>query len=123
MTKTAAQLEADVASLKAVERVDPFGEIVRGPDGRFAHDANGDLIFAAVTTHPTAFIERDGGKLTGSLIVSAEDGKRFANYYGEFEGEFAPFDPWIAPEIEAWAKANGYEVDWRDPGSVILYPR
>jgi hypothetical protein len=122
MTINLAKLETDLASLKTVARVDPYGDLARGEDGRYAHDEGGDLIFLPVTTRPTAFLETDGGKPTGALIVSAEDGKRFANYYGEWEGEAPPFDPWVSPEIEAWAKAHGYEVDWRDPGSLILWP-
>jgi hypothetical protein len=62
--------------------------------------------------NPTVFI-RDG-----VLHVSAEDGKPWADYYGEYRGGYA----WINPTLEAWAKANGMYWEWQNPGCIALYP-
>lgn len=108
-----------VASLKQITVVDEFYKLKRDADGREVLDADGVATWETRDLHPTAFESRDDSR---EIIVSAEDGRGFAHYLGQFQGEFAPFDPWVHPLIEAWAKAHGYEVSWRDPGSVSLWP-
>jgi hypothetical protein len=54
--------------------------------------------------HPAVFV-RDSG-----LFVSAEDGRGFADYYGEFRGNYA----WIHPELERIAKAHGGYWEWEN---------
>lgn len=100
-----------IESLKKVTVVDPYYKCVR--------DAAGTEAWESRDLRPTVFASRDDAR---EIIVSAEDGLGFAHYQGQFEGEFAPFDPWVHPLIEAWASSNGYEVSWRDPGSVSLWP-
>ncbi len=63
-----------------------------------------------VTIHPTV-IERDD-----RVLVSAEDGKGLADYYGEFRGGY----PYIHPTLEAWAKKRGMYWDWENPGCILL---
>ena len=64
--------------------------------------------FENVYGSPTV-IERDG-----LVIVSAEDGKGFADYYGEFTGG----DMWINPELEAIAKKHGGYWEWESAGAI-----
>ena len=59
---------------------------------------------------PTVF-ERDG-----MLHVSAEDGHRFVDYYGEFRGGY----PYIDPRLEEVAKTHGCYWEWCNPGSICL---
>ncbi len=53
---------------------------------------------------------------SGRLMVSAEDGRGFADYYGEFRGGY----PWIAPELEQWAKTNGGYFEWQNAGTICF---
>lgn len=59
---------------------------------------------------PTVFTREN------SIFVSAEDGKGFADYYGEFRGGY----PWIHPNLERAAKnLKGY-WEWQNPGCICL---
>ena len=58
---------------------------------------------------PTVF-ERDG-----KLIVSAEDGGYFADYYGEYRGGYS----WIDPRLEEAAKKLGMYWEWENPGCIV----
>lgn len=111
--------EEAVESLKQITVVDPCYKVKRDAEGREVVDEAGDAVWETRDLHPTALVNRDDDR---SIIVSAEDGLGFAHYQGQFEGEFAPFDPWVHPLIETWAQQHGYGLDWRDPGSVILWP-
>ena len=108
-----------VESLKQITAVDEFYKVKRDDAGQAVVDAAGEDIWESRDLHPTAFASKDNDY---AIIVSAEDGRGFAHYEGQYEGIIGPFDPWIHPDIEAWAKRHGYGVDWRDPGSVILWP-
>lgn len=55
-------------------------------------------------------------EVDGELRMSAEDGKYFADYYGEFNGG----GMYIHPEIEKVAEENGYYADWEDAGTVVF---
>lgn len=50
------------------------------------------------------------------VLVSAEDGKGLADYYGEFRGGY----PYIHPTLEAWAKKRGMYWEWENPGCIML---
>lgn len=69
---------------------------------------------------PTVFL-REGDKKS-TVLVSAEDGKSFADFYGEFRGGY----PWIHPSLEKWANDMGQEMgrkfywDWENAGCLIL---
>ncbi len=52
----------------------------------------------------------------GTLILSAEDGHGFADFYGEFSGGY----PTIDPRIQQVAADEGCFWEWRDPGSLVL---
>ena len=63
-----------------------------------------------VEIHPTV-IERDG-----KVLVSAEDGKGLADFYGEFRGGY----PYIDPALESFAHNRGLYWEWENPGAIIL---
>ena len=50
------------------------------------------------------------------ILVSAEDGNYFADYYGEFSGGY----PWVDPKLEDWAETNGYYWEWENAGAICL---
>ena len=58
----------------------------------------------------TAF-ERDG-----LLFVSAEDGKGFADYYGEFTGGYS----YIDERLEKFAEKQDCWWEWHDAGTIVL---
>ncbi len=60
---------------------------------------------------PTTFVDE-----RGALCVSTEDGKDFADYYGEFRGGY----PYIKPALVEWAKKLGMYWEWQHPGSIVL---
>jgi len=64
-----------------------------------------------IKVHPTV-IERDN-----RVLVSAEDGHYFADYYGEYRGGY----PWIHEDLEAFAKEHKCFWEWENPGCVGLY--
>lgn len=107
--------EDALASLKAVSYIDEFHDMERDIEGRALEDEDGDAIWIAKEIFPQVFLHPDNN--TG-LVVSAEDGESFGDYYGECRGEV----PWVHPVIEAWADKHGYIVEWRDPGSLVLHP-
>ena len=78
------------------------------PSGSRLSDDLESLIY---DVRPTAYVNEDG-----QLEVSAEDGKDFADYYGEFRGGY----PWIAPILEAWAHHFGLHWEWQHPGAIVL---
>ncbi len=53
----------------------------------------------------------------GVLCVTSDTGQGFIDYYGEFRDNC----PYIAPEIEKFAKDNGMFWEWHNPGSIGLY--
>jgi hypothetical protein len=63
-----------------------------------------------VQVSPTV-IERDG-----KILVSAEDGLLWADYYGEFSGGY----PIIDKALEDFAKARGMFWEWENPGAIYL---
>lgn len=111
--------DAALASLKAVSFHDPFFDFQRDAEGRIMEDEDQEPLWVAKDIFPQVFAHPDHDK---GLVLSAEDEKKFANYYGEYDGEVGDDDPWVHPLIEAWATEHGYIVEWRDPGSVTLFP-
>jgi hypothetical protein len=65
-----------------------------------------------IEVSPTVF-ERDG-----KVIVSAEDGLPFADYYGEGR---PGNDPWINPALVKVAKKYGFYWEWENPGAIAVY--
>ena len=60
--------------------------------------------------NPTV-IEKDN-----HVLVSAEDGKCLADYYGEFLGGY----PWVHPDLVDFAEKNGMFWEWQNPGCISL---
>lgn len=67
--------------------------------------------FTWTEVSPTLF-EHDG-----VVHVSAEDGRGFADYYGEYRGGY----PWIHPKLVEYAEKNNMHWEWDNPGSIALY--
>jgi hypothetical protein len=66
-----------------------------------------------INVAPTVHVRDD------RLIVSAEDGKGFADYYPEsLDGGYR--DPFINPVLEKWAKENGGHFEWENPGCIMF---
>lgn len=65
-----------------------------------------------ITRAPTVIV-RDN-----AILISAEDGCHFADYYGEFRNPHG--DPWIHEKLEAWAKEKGFYWEWENPGAIRL---
>jgi hypothetical protein len=63
-----------------------------------------------IDVSPTV-IERDG-----KVLVSAEDGLNWADYYGEFSGGM----PFIDKRLEEFATAHGMYWEWESPGAIYL---
>lgn len=61
---------------------------------------------------PTLYLDRDE---PGQVVLSAEDGHAFANYYD------AGY-PYIDPRVEAAAADLGLFWEWENPGALIAYP-
>lgn len=67
----------------------------------------------------------------GSIVcVSAEHGDNAADYYGEgllllSEEIGKPLpgagDPWINPQLEAWAEKNGLYWEWVNAGGIAAH--
>jgi len=53
----------------------------------------------------------------GDILVSAEDGKCLADYYGEFLGGY----PWVHPALEAFAEKHNMFWEWKNPGCISLH--
>lgn len=66
--------------------------------------------FDEIQVAPTIF-ERDG-----MLIISAEDGGLFADYYGEYRGG----DQWINPSLEKAVRDAGCHLEWENPGCLYI---
>lgn len=60
--------------------------------------------------HPTAFIRKG----ENTVMVSAEDGCFFADYYDHG-------GMWIHPLLEKFAAENGCFWEWESPGAIGLY--
>lgn len=68
--------------------------------------------YVEIMISPTV-IERDG-----KVIVSAEDGLEWANYYGEMdEGPY----PWIHKTLEDFAEDYDMHWEWENPGCISLW--
>jgi len=52
----------------------------------------------------------------GNILLSAEDGPAIADYWGECNNGI----PYIAPELEAWAKENNGYWEWENAGSIVF---
>lgn len=59
----------------------------------------------------TLILDRDH---KGQIIVSAEDGLGFADYYGDGY-------PYIDQRLEEIAEYYGYFWEWETPGAIIAY--
>lgn len=104
--------EALAEKVKTIALVDEYADIARGEDGKYLHDAEGDLVWIPKTRHPQVFISD-----TGAVCISAEDGCYFADYYGEGHGDY----PWVHEAVEAFAKEHDLMVEWQNPGAIGLY--
>lgn len=89
---TAAQLMETLPAIKSFDLKD--GEIID------------------VFIRPHAFIQDDG-----TLMICAENGDGLVDYYGEFRDGF----PYIHPDLETWAEANGGIWQWESPGAIGFY--
>lgn len=107
-------IEELIASVCAITVLDPYHKPLRDENGVWVDDEFGEPAWVSQELHPRAF----KGERPNQIIVSVEDGGHFGDYYGEYRGG----DPWIHEAIEEWCQRHGYEADWRDPGSLILYP-
>ena len=52
----------------------------------------------------------------GQIFVSAEDGRGFADYYGEFRGGY----PYIHESLTEFAETRGMYWEWQNPGCIVL---
>lgn len=59
---------------------------------------------------PTTFIK------DGTLFLSTEDGKLFADFYGEYRGGY----DWIDPRLVKWATKKRAYWEWQNAGCVAL---
>lgn len=66
--------------------------------------------FDEITVHPEVWIRND------MVFVSGEDGRDWADYYGEYRKGYA----YINPQLEALAKANGGYWEWENPGCIAF---
>ena len=69
-----------------------------------------DLVKAKVS--PTVY------ECDNHILISAEDGKDIADYYGECRGGY----PYICEELEALADKLGVIIEWQDAGTLSIYP-
>jgi hypothetical protein len=70
--------------------------------------------YETIQIGPSTFIR--AGHYSECLFVSAEDGKGFADFYGEYRGGF----PWVHPKLEEFAKVNGGYWEWENPGCIVF---
>ena len=71
---------------------------------------NTDLVKAKI--NPTVLV-RDT-----HILISGEGNQDIADYYGEAQGGF----PWICEELEALAEKLGVIIEWKDAGTLSVYP-
>jgi hypothetical protein len=67
---------------------------------------------------PKAWVNEDG-----YLMLSAEDGSGFIDYYNEASYELGlpdADDPYINPQLVKFAEDNGYYWEWDSPAAVVL---
>lgn len=81
-------------------------------DFDFVKNAEGKSELVEIEISPTVFVQDDA-----VVCVSAEDGRGWADYYGEFTGGF----PTIDPHLEHFAKERGLNWQWQNPGVIALY--
>lgn len=62
-----------------------------------------------MTTRPCSFVRSGDGK----IFCADPDA---VDYYGEFRGN----TPWIAPELEAWAKEQGGYWEWENAEAICF---
>ncbi|MFV2091155.1 MAG: hypothetical protein ACC642_10880 [Pseudomonadales bacterium] len=63
---------------------------------------------------PTLILDRDE---SNQVMLSAEDGGYFADYYGEFRGGY----PWIDPRVEKAAERLGFYWEWENAAVLTAY--
>ena len=66
--------------------------------------------YVDIMVSPTVILRDD------KIIVSAEDGRDFADYYGEFRGGY----PFVDPVLEKFAATNNMFWEWENPGCIYL---
>lgn len=66
--------------------------------------------YEEITVHPEVWI-RDG-----MVFVSAEDGRDWADYYGDYRGGYS----YINPQLEALAKKHSGYWEWQNPGCIVF---
>jgi len=69
---------------------------------------NRELVESEVTARDSVFVREDG-----TLVLSGEDGRGFADYYCEFGVD-------IHPELVEWAESMGCYWEWENPGCAVL---
>jgi hypothetical protein len=91
-----------VAELKALTKL----------DFDFVKNAEGKRELTEIQVAPTVFVQDDA-----VVCVSAEDGRGWADYYGEFSGGY----PTIHEKLEQFAKVRGLNWQWQNGGVIALY--
>lgn len=102
-----------IASLKALTFRDDYADYERNPDGSMK-TVDDEAIWIVRDVPLTEVFPLDDA----AIVVGNDDGVEWFDYYGECKGE----TPWIHPVLERWAKEHRYLIEWRDPGSLILFP-
>lgn len=110
--KTTAEKLAE--QIKLVSFTNEYEDFQRDADGKIMNDADGEALWTSKVYRPTTFIDKE----SGAVIVSAEDGAYFADYYGEYRGGY----PWIHPDLEKFAKDHDLMIEWQNPGAIGFYP-
>jgi hypothetical protein len=90
--------------VKALSKVTTAGEKYNRDTGKY-EDA---------TLMPTLFLDRDEAN---QVVLSAEDGGYFADFYGEAHGGY----PWIDPRVEEAADELGLYWEWENAAALIAY--
>lgn len=90
--------------VKALSKVTTEGEQYNASTGK--HEP--------ATLMPTLYLDRDH---SNQVVLSAEDGGHFADYYGEFRGGY----PWIDPRVEEAAEKLGLYWEWENAAALIAY--
>lgn len=90
--------------VKALSKVTTEGEKYNRETGKYEE----------ATLMPTLFLDRDHAN---QVVLSAEDGGYFADYYGEYRGGY----PWVHPEVEEAAEKLGFYWEWENAGALIAY--
>jgi hypothetical protein len=107
--------DAAMASLKALTFIDPYGDYERDEAGEMK-TVDDEAVWIATKT-PLTQVYADP-RNDNVIILGNDDGVDWFDHSGECKGGY----PWINEVLLEWAKTHGYDVQWRDPGSLWLAP-